>query len=123
MESSAPLATQFGVGLPYLNPDRIGVCRFGRYLNLGLLQPNTNSFGRTAGFAAGFLSVAFALAAGFLSAAAGFVAFALAAGFLSAAGFAVAFVLADAVFGRPDVEPASNFDCINARIPSAVFGI
>ena len=42
---------------------------------------------------------------------------------MSAAGFAVAFVLADAVFGRPDVEPASNFDCISATIPSAVFGI
>ncbi len=79
---------------------------------LHLLLPDTNSFGRTAGIAAGFLSVALA-AAGFLSvalAAAGFVAFALAAaGFLT--------------FGQPDVEPASNFDCINATIASAVVGI
>ena len=98
-----------------------------RQTYLHLLQPNTNSFGRAAGFlvafgrAAGFLSVALA-AAGILSvalAAAGFVAVALAAaGFLS-----VAFGLADAAFGRPDVEPASNFDCIYATITSAVAGI
>ena len=87
-----------------------------RQMYLHLLQPNTNSFGRTAGIAAGFLSVALA-AAGFLSvalaaggfflsvalAAAGFVAVALAAaGLLSVA------------FGWPDVESAGNFDCIKA---------
>ena len=112
MELGAPHETQF---LP-LRPLNSGLRHWPqpRQMYQHLLQPNTNSFGRTAGIAAGFLSVALA-AAGFLSVAlpaAGFVAFALAAaGFLSVA------------FGRPDVEPASNFDCINATIASAVVGI